>query len=403
MKRRGFDNAHMSRGLKWVLLSTACTMVLAACERPPEEQDHTWQNSSPSGRQQISSQTVPLEKRVASATTTTTTTTTVPVQYRLVHPSQLNEPTVKPDQSEVTKKEGKVVYRLVPGTPGDSKGTDNGSNEPAPSPAPEAPPTSAPAVPAPVTRKYLDVPERYISEQDFFTPAMMNPTIYYKPVLEETEQSCEEGTERPLYGPEGEEMFKVCRDTYYKCQMQGSCILVFPDTIAPLNYLNYDDINKKDLFFQFDLTQCPFSFGVRNICLDPYYSIAADPRLYDPGDVIFVPSVVGLKLPNGSVHHGFFIVRDIGDKIKGRGRFDFFTGFIPYSSQDNPFKKLDLGDKTKETKYYRVTGPVAERVRKQRGFPSLPESLLVGQSVETVSANLRQSPWKQVITPAPVK
>ena len=60
------------------------------------------------------------------------------------------------------------------------------------------------------------------------------------------------------------------------------------------------------------------------MCLDPYYSVAADLDIYKLGTVVYVPSFVGVLLPSGVNHDGYFVVRDSGSSIKGYGRFDFF-------------------------------------------------------------------------------
>jgi 3D (Asp-Asp-Asp) domain-containing protein len=71
-----------------------------------------------------------------------------------------------------------------------------------------------------------------------------------------------------------------------------------------------------------------FAFGKGNKSnpLVPFYSVAADQTLFKFGQIIFVPKAVGLKLPNGKTHDGFFRVDDVGGAIKGN-HFDFFTGF----------------------------------------------------------------------------
>lgn len=90
-----------------------------------------------------------------------------------------------------------------------------------------------------------------------------------------------------------------------------------------------------------DLGSCQTAFGASGNCLIPYISIAADPRYYSMGDIIDMPSLKGktVTLPDGKTmkHPGYFIVHDTGGAIKGKNRFDFFTGGYEMRDPDNSF------------------------------------------------------------------
>ncbi|MEK2646327.1 3D domain-containing protein [Bdellovibrio sp. BCCA] len=90
-----------------------------------------------------------------------------------------------------------------------------------------------------------------------------------------------------------------------------------------------------------DLGSCETAFGASGNCLIPYISVAADPRFYSMGDIIDMPALKGkvMTLPNGKtfVHPGYFIVQDTGGAIKGKGRFDFFTGSLNMKDPKNTF------------------------------------------------------------------
>lgn len=60
--------------------------------------------------------------------------------------------------------------------------------------------------------------------------------------------------------------------------------------------------------------------------LQPMRTVAIDPKVFPRHSVIFIKETVGLKLPDGSVHDGFWYASDIGGAIKG-SRIDLFTGF----------------------------------------------------------------------------
>lgn len=64
--------------------------------------------------------------------------------------------------------------------------------------------------------------------------------------------------------------------------------------------------------------------GNKNNALEPFVSIAADQSIYPFGTVIYVPQALGVKLPDGSLHKGFFKVADVGGAIKGN-HIDVFT------------------------------------------------------------------------------
>ncbi|PIS10024.1 MAG: hypothetical protein COT73_11470, partial [Bdellovibrio sp. CG10_big_fil_rev_8_21_14_0_10_47_8] len=93
---------------------------------------------------------------------------------------------------------------------------------------------------------------------------------------------------------------------------------------------------------------------------------------YPLGGVIFVPAAGGLNLGNGRIHNGFFVIRDSGGGIKGKGRFDFFTGLYSDTSKKNPFRQLNLGDRNSRMPFYLVKGDLARRVLRDRAYPELP-------------------------------
>ncbi len=81
-------------------------------------------------------------------------------------------------------------------------------------------------------------------------------------------------------------------------------------------------------------------------CLMSYFSVAADPKYYKMGDIIYMRSLdKDIKLPNGRTvrHPGFLIVQDVGGAIKGPNRFDFFVG--PIDATASSFKDPKIADK----------------------------------------------------------
>lgn len=66
---------------------------------------------------------------------------------------------------------------------------------------------------------------------------------------------------------------------------------------------------------------------------------AVDRRLIPKGSILFIRETVGLKMPDGSQHDGYWYASDTGGAIKGR-QIDLFTGFNAASM--NPIKALNL-------------------------------------------------------------
>ena len=66
-------------------------------------------------------------------------------------------------------------------------------------------------------------------------------------------------------------------------------------------------------------------------CLHPCRTLAADPRYYRPGEILFFKNLVGLKCGSGRnqmIHDGFMVVTDNGnpEAINIEGRFGTFWG-----------------------------------------------------------------------------
>ena len=205
----------------------------------------------------------------------------------------------------------------------------------------------------------------------------LHPTIYYIQTID-AEKDC--AAKKNILDEKGNVLFKVCKDNYKTCVIEGTCAVVdepstpaTDDNVTLINYLKQDKTGKF-LFKEINTDRCPYGLGVSNICLDPFYSVAADLEFNKPGEVIFVPKLKGLQLPNGEVHSGFLIVRDKGGAIKGSNRFDFYTGFLHYKDQKNPFTGLGFADSDSDIEYRKATPKEAEEFKKTRNYPLIPES-----------------------------
>ena len=68
-------------------------------------------------------------------------------------------------------------------------------------------------------------------------------------------------------------------------------------------------------------------------------TVAVDKDLIPKGSILFIKETVGLTMPDGSKHDGYWYASDTGSAIKGK-RIDLFTGFT--SASMNPLRALNL-------------------------------------------------------------
>lgn len=206
---------------------------------------------------------------------------------------------------------------------------------------------------------------------------LLTPTIYYIPKYTLIDhQNCSAHEKIDLIDTHEQVIVASCRRIYKSCEMQGTCRIELEDGTHIL--INVDRRNEQGrrTFKKVTSRECIYGAGAsrdrvkgyRQMCIDPYYSVAADLSIYNLGDVIYVPMLKGLVLPNGESHNGYVIVRDSGQRIKGVGRFDFFTGYLGMT-RINPFFKIGLGGGDLFPEYFVIRGLEADRIRASRKFP----------------------------------
>lgn len=214
----------------------------------------------------------------------------------------------------------------------------------------------------------MDVPK----ESDIAVKGHLRPTVYYFPVINEDKRKCVR--DYILRGEDGEKILSLCEKTRASCRLQGSCAIIQGGKKRTFNIIG--NFAGKDRFFETSKDVCRFGFGVKSSCLDPFYTLAADLSIYRPGDVIYVPIVRGIALPDGSKHSGYFIVRDTGRNILGKTRFDFFSGHIPWRDDENPFTKAGLANKANRFEFMKIKGEKAKAFSMQRSYPKLPVDIV---------------------------
>ncbi len=199
---------------------------------------------------------------------------------------------------------------------------------------------------------------------------MITPTIYYKPVIYKEKDVCAGNDLKDLIDENDKILISLCKKNYDNCLLQGSCYVVEGQRTRNFNFTRKKDGISR--FAEKKEARCPYGYGVQALCLDPFYSVAADLSIHKVGDVIFVPRLVGVRLPDGKAHNGYLVVRDQGGAILGEGRFDFFTGFFGPFDKGNVFAEIGLGDKKHRFGYQKVSEDIAKIVREYRAYPNIP-------------------------------
>lgn len=228
---------------------------------------------------------------------------------------------------------------------------------------------SKPTEPKPETK-----PQAETKPVDTFTEKKLVPTVYYLQLINIEKKKCLKSESKTFYTTKKAPLATVCAEDYNKCRLQGSCVIYDSKKSISVGYSS--TVKSNDYWFLFDRNKCPFGLGHAGACVDPYFSIAADTKYWKSGDVIFVPEVKGLILPNKEIHSGFFTVRDTGTRIKGPHRFDFHIGYSTNNNQENPFIQLKLNDKNTRLNYRLATQSERESVLKEREYPSVIKSSL---------------------------
>lgn len=300
----------------------------------------------------------PTEEPEEASTTTTTTSTSTSTTVRIVTTTTIKSPKIASTTttSTTTTTLPEEIVVTAPPNPKKEKPVEN-----------EFDPTSVVAS---------------ATKEDFVGFNTLSPTVYYIAKVDENapEYTCNAEEKRSVLRKntstnEVSEIIKLCPKAFDKCKLEGTCLVIQGDKKIPLNYHYYDKTDLRSYWVIIDVKKCAFGYGVKNSCLDPYYTLAADLNIYKPGDVIFVPALVGVDMGNGKKHHGFFIIRDQGRGIIGRGRFDFFTGYQTNTDSKNLFKKFKLGDVNTKLKYYLVKNPskLNKFIKDSRNYPNLPK------------------------------
>lgn len=211
-----------------------------------------------------------------------------------------------------------------------------------------------------------------------------HPTIYSTHTIN-SQSNCAEDEKIAMINDANEVLANLCPRDYRKCLWSGACVGTKEDgSRDTFTYIHFNrDLQRQT--FEKVTNGCIYGQGIAvttakkrvQTCLDPYFSIAADPSEHFAGEVIFVPKLIGLVLPTGEVHDGYLIVRDSSEDTRDRGHdyYSFFTGLETAENPSNPFLRTMLDNIDYIFDYRTVNDLISEKVRRSRNYPFLPARL----------------------------
>lgn len=171
----------------------------------------------------------------------------------------------------------------------------------------------------------------------------LRPTLYFKPIADRAPYaSC--GTKKLLM-IEDEDTgrsfgIKLCPRFIRDAKIQGQATITYNGVRRVINVSGRNSQTWKMV----PQKRCSYGYGVRNLCLIPFVSVAADLGHHAAGDVLFVKALKGTKVPHPFkpqewwTHDGYVVVTDRGGAIKGSNRFDFFIGTSDWQSPKFPWR-----------------------------------------------------------------
>jgi 3D (Asp-Asp-Asp) domain-containing protein len=124
-----------------------------------------------------------------------------------------------------------------------------------------------------------------------------------------------------IYTKEGWFLGKFPSAFVFELKLEGSGILRDGRVI---NYAGECNYGMGTCFKTLSLQEHPLGVGVQGRPLLPFRSIAVDPHLIPIGAPVYVPELVGVELPDGSLHDGCLRADDMGGAIKN-AKLDFFV------------------------------------------------------------------------------
>jgi 3D (Asp-Asp-Asp) domain-containing protein len=190
------------------------------------------------------------------------------------------------------------------------------------------------------------------------TATALRPSVYYIPKINAADAAASSCTKYSLG-----DGWQICMTSLEDCLLQGSCFVGLENGWRFFMRAGA----KRELRERHGL-RCRFGAG-SHACLSPYVSVAADHAFHKPGDVIYVPSLDGKRVPYLGTHDGFLVVHDKGGAIRGAERFDIFTGHQGVRDPENALARWGYGDKNSRSfKFVKVPAHEASIVLREKGL-----------------------------------
>lgn len=182
----------------------------------------------------------------------------------------------------------------------------------------------------------------------------------------------------PITGLDNQVIAHLCAKPHSSCSIEGSCLIKNGSETKIVAFARMDKLTHTSRWTELNPARCKYGLGVKNICLDPYYTASADPEVYKLGDVLFVKSLKGLQLPSGEIHTGHLIIRDFTPLLVGTGpdRLHVYTGLKSEGFNNDLLESFDLTGNTKSFEFEKLDEKSAEKVRAARNYPAIPGASL---------------------------
>lgn len=130
-----------------------------------------------------------------------------------------------------------------------------------------------------------------------------------------------EAYDTDIYTPQGFFLGRFPSAFVYELKLEGSGVL---NDGRVINYAGACNYGMGTCFKTLNPERHPLGAGVQSRALEPFRSIAVDPRLIPIGSPVYVPELVGVVLPDGTRHDGCLRADDMGGAIKN-AKLDFFV------------------------------------------------------------------------------
>jgi len=140
-----------------------------------------------------------------------------------------------------------------------------------------------------------------------------------------------------LLDGQGALIAKISENFYKKLAMEGTGHLLDGRVINFKSRIKNPD-GTSQIFWRVCGADAPAGYGIGEIPLSPFRSVAVDPSVIPLGSRVYIPAAKGAVLPDGSIHDGYFAAVDIGDLIQEK-KIDIFTWF---GDQEKYFEKVGM-------------------------------------------------------------